>query len=78
MISISIEATNPLCEGEDNFDSVEIVDSDRNADSSASEFVLLFVRAMLGLSFTETTIVNALENYISEFKIEHEDIKVEE
>ncbi len=78
MISVQIEATNPFCEGEDNFDSVEIVDSNRNADASASEYIQLFVRAMLGLSFTEKTIVNALANYVSEFKVENSDLEVKE
>ena len=78
MISINIEATNPFCEEEDNFDSVEVVESDVNADSSARVFVDIFVRAMLGLSFTERTIITAFENYLEEFTVENEETKTKE
>ncbi|GEM_PF-6900826 len=71
MIKIRVEATDIFAEVDrDNVCSVEIVTTNVNSDAPISEFVDLFYRAMIGLSFTKQTIVEGLENKVEEEKEE--------
>ncbi len=68
MISIKIEATNTFLKKEDNectVNSVSIIDSECNSDSTAYEFIDIFVRAMLGHTFSKEVILDSMQEYVS-------------
>lgn len=64
MLKITIESTNPFAEEENNIDISAITDSNKNSDSTATEFIEVFIRAMMGMSFTEQTILNCMKEII--------------
>lgn len=79
MLTITIEATNPYAEEkEDNpVDVSMVVDSSYNSASNVYEYINVFVRAMLGMSFTKQTILNALAAYSEDEDIVFNDLEAE-
>jgi hypothetical protein len=79
MLTISIEATNPFIENnEANNENVSLI-SDSSFDSSSNvyEFINVFVRAMLGMSFTKETILNGLGAYADDENIIFKDLDID-
>ena len=65
MLTITIEASNPFEEEKElnPIDVSSISDSSYDSSSNVYEYINVFVRAMLGMSFTKQTILNALSEY---------------
>lgn len=69
MVKLRIEGTNPVSEG---IDSCEVVDSNLDIDSTIEEFFDLFLRLLMGLSFSEKQLekssINLARSFIERMK----------
>ncbi len=79
MLTITIEGTNPYAEEkeENPTDVSMVVDSSYNSASNVYEYINVFVRAMLGMSFTKQTVLNALAEYSENEDIVFNDLEAE-
>jgi len=69
MIKIRIEATNPVS---NEIDACEVVDTNFDAGALTEEFLDIFMRAIMGLSFTERQIEEMIINLADDFKMQLE------
>lgn len=67
MIKIKLEATNEFKDGD--IDSVEVQDTEYNLESTINEYFALFIRVLLGMSFSEELIKEYLKDSDGEIEV---------